>query len=154
FVLSFLAWLQRGWRAGALACAALIALSPIASVAAAESEERFADKLTVGFYRFADTGDAVDVNLRRTGDYGNVWLGYYDPDQRHIHAVYRKSLPGNHRITIDVLHKIGLVDDVLIRRTGASVTYDWPRFFVRLAFDPKVNFTPENMWRVSVGTRF
>ena len=37
---------------------------------------------------------------------------------------------------------------------GKKQIYDWPRFFVRLAFDPKVNFTPENMWRLSVGTRF
>ena len=217
----------------------------------ANAADPFLDKLTIGLYHFAQTGNAIDVNLRRTGDYGNVWLGYYEarrrdehqgragwdhtfdfdairvtassqaasrgylngsigvetgerwfvgagfgrtnlrpnwnlnfdpndswtlsagwrgggesisllwvrddrqnPDQRHIHAVYRKSLPDNHRLTIDVLHKIGLVDDVLIHRTGATVTYDWPRFFMRLAFDPKVNFTPENMWRVSVGTRF
>ena len=233
------------------AAAAATLLLASAQAESAESDDRFANKLTVGFYRFADTGNAVDVNLRRTGDYGNIWLGYYEsrqrdehqgrlgwdhtfdvdpvrittsaqvasrgylngsfnvetgdrwfvgagfgrtnlkpnwnlnfdpndswtlsagwradgesmalqwirdnrenPDQRHLHAVYRKSLPGNHRLTIDVLHKTGLVDGVTIHETGGTITYDWPRFFVRLAFDPKVNFTSENMWRLAVGTRF
>ena len=235
---------------------ALFAVSALLSILSstargAEGDDPLADKLTVGYYRFADTGNAIDINLRRTGAYGNVWLGYYDartrdehqgrvgwdrtfdvdpvriivsslaasrgylngsigletgerwfvgtgfgrtnlrpnwnlnfdpndswtlsagwradgesmsllwvrdnrenPDQRHLHAVYRKSLGGSHRITIDILHKIGLVEDTLIHRTGATITYDWPRFFVRLAFDPKVNFTQEDMWRLSVGTRF
>jgi hypothetical protein len=35
-----------------------------------------------------------------------------------------------------------------------TVRYDWPQWFVRIAFDPKVNFTPADMWRVSVGMRF
>ena len=77
-----------------------------------------------------------------------------NPDQRHLHAVYRKPLAGGERVTIDVLRKQGLVDDVLIRKVGASFTYDWPRFFVRVAYDPKVNFTAENMWRFIIGTRF
>ena len=242
--------LQRRFAAAFSAAAAL--LSIVSNGAnGAEGENQLVDKLTVGFYRFAGTGNAIDINLRRTGAYGNVWLGYYEapsrdehqgragwdrtfdfdpvrvtasaqaasrgylngsigletgqrwfvgagfgrtnlrpnwnlnfdpndswtlsagwradgeslsllwvrddrqnPDQRHIHVVYRKSLADNQRITIDILHKIGIVEDTLIHRTGATATYDWPRFFVRLAFDPKVNFTPENMWRVSVGARF
>ena len=230
--------------------AALLFIVSNAAVGA-EAENPLTNKLTVGVYRFADTGNAFDINLRRTGAYGNVWLGYYEaprrdehqgragwdrtfdvdpvrvvvssqaasrgylngsigletgerwfvgagfgrtnlrpnwnlnfdpndswtlsagwradgeslsllwvrddrqnPDQRHIHAVYRKSLADKHRITIDILHKIGIVDDTLIHRTGATITYDWPAFFVRLAYDPKVNFTQEDMWRLSVGTRF
>jgi hypothetical protein len=77
-----------------------------------------------------------------------------NPDERHMHAVYRKTLPGHQRLTLDVLHKRGLVEGEAVRRTGLSVTYDWPCFFVRLAFDPKVNFTNEDMTRLSVGTRF
>jgi hypothetical protein len=77
-----------------------------------------------------------------------------NPDQRHLHAVYRKSLPNGQRVTLDILHKRGLVDGESVRKTGASLTYDWPRFFIRLAFDPKVNFTNEDMWRLGVGTRF
>ena len=218
----------------------------------AKDADKPANKLTLGNYHFSETGNALDINLRHSNDFGNIWLGFYNaarrdehqgrigwdntfeigaaritpsaqmasrgyfawsvnvetgetwfvgagfgrtnlkpnwnlnfdpndsyalsagrhwadgesislqwvrddrenPDQRHLHAVYRKPLAGGERVTIDVLRKQGLVDDVLIRKVGASFTYDWPRFFLRLAYDPKVNFTAENMWRFIVGTRF
>ena len=215
------------------------------------AQDKPANKLTLGLYHFADTGNATDLNLRHTNDYGDTWIGYYqsskrdehqgragwdktfdlgvarftpsaqlasqgyfnwsvgletgdswfvgagfgrtnlkpnwnlnfdpndswamsvgwrgddqsialqwvrddrqNPDERHMHAVYRKSLGGGERLTIDVLHKRGLVDGESIRKTGATLTYDWPKFFLRVAFDPKVNFTNEDMWRLAVGTRF
>ena len=77
-----------------------------------------------------------------------------NPDQRHLHLVYRQPLPGGQRLTVDLLHKQGLVDDAAIQRWGASLTYDWPALFVRVAVDPNVNFTAETMRRLSVGTRF
>ena len=77
-----------------------------------------------------------------------------NPDQRHLHLLYRTPLPGGQRLTVDLLHKQGLVDDLVIRRWGASITYDWPALFVRVAYDPNVNFTAETMWRLSAGTRF
>ena len=77
-----------------------------------------------------------------------------NPDQQHVHALYRTPLPSGHRLTVDVLFKSGLVEDQFTRRTGLSMTYDWREFFTRLAYDPIINFTPQNMWRVSVGTRF
>jgi len=72
----------------------------------------------------------------------------------HLRAVYRKSMQNGQRVTLDVLHKRGLVDGVEVRKIGATLTYDWPKFFVRLAFDPNVNFTTEDMWRLAIGTRF
>ena len=77
-----------------------------------------------------------------------------NPDEKHLHLNYRTPLPHGHRLTLDVLFKMGLVEGSMIHRLGASVTYDWPRIFVRVAYDPKVNFTPEDMWRFSVGVRF
>ncbi len=77
-----------------------------------------------------------------------------NPDQRHLHAVHRTPLPNGNRLTIDLLFKQGLVGGVMTRRTGATITYDWPRFFVRLAYDPVTNFTPDYSTRLSVGTRF
>lgn len=77
-----------------------------------------------------------------------------NPDQQHVHGVYRTALPEGQRLTLDMLYKKGLVDGAPIRRTGLSVTYDWPRIFVRMAYDPKVNFTAQDMTRLSVGTRF
>ncbi len=77
-----------------------------------------------------------------------------NPDEKHLHLVYRTPLPKGQRLTLDVLFKTGLVEDSTIHRVGATVTYDWPRFFLRLAYDPKANFGNEDMWRFSVGTRF
>lgn len=77
-----------------------------------------------------------------------------NPDQQHVHLVWRTSLDGGQRLTVDALYKTGLVSGTSIRATGLSVGYDWPRFFVRAAWDPKVNFTPQDMFRLSVGTRF
>lgn len=77
-----------------------------------------------------------------------------NPDQRHLHLIWRQPLPEGERLTLDALHKAGLVDNERIRRWGFSATYDWPRWFVRLAWDPKTNFTPADAWRLSVGSRF
>ncbi|TCV89686.1 hypothetical protein [Sulfurirhabdus autotrophica] len=77
-----------------------------------------------------------------------------NPDQRHLHMLYRTPRPDGERLTFDVLYKKGIVDDVLLDRWGLSVAYDWPKFFVRVAYDPIVNFTSDNMWRVAIGSRF
>ncbi len=53
-----------------------------------------------------------------------------------------------------LLDKRGTVDGRFMRRTGLSVNCDWPRWYVRAAWDPKVNFTPQNMLRLSAGVRF
>ena len=77
-----------------------------------------------------------------------------NPDQQHMHVVYRQPLPDDQRLTLDLLAKRGLVAGVPIQRLGVSVVYDWPRYFVHLAWDPLVNFTQQDMLRLSVGTRF
>ena len=77
-----------------------------------------------------------------------------NPDQQHVHLVYRTALADGQRFTLDALYKKGLVDGEPIKRLGLSATYDWPRFFARVAYDPKVNFTSQDMMRVQVGARF
>jgi hypothetical protein len=233
-----------------LICATL-SCPPLLAQNSDPATEKPANKLTLGAYHFAESGDAGDLNLRHSNDFGDTWLGYYhsskrdehqgragwdnsfdlgllrltpaaqiasrgyfnwsvgveagndwfvgagvgrtnlkpnwnlnfdpndswslsagwraagqsfallwvrdnrqNPDQRHLHAVFRQSLAQGQRATLDLLFKQGLVDGLPIRRTGASFTYDWPRFFGRLAYDPKVNFTNEDMWRLAVGMRF
>ena len=107
-----------------------------------------------------DPNDSYALSAgRRWTDGGSISLQWVrddrkNPDQRHLHAIYRKPLAGGERVTVDVLRKQGLVNDAMIRKLGATFTYDWPRVFVRLAYDPKVNFTVENMWRLVIGTRF
>jgi hypothetical protein len=77
-----------------------------------------------------------------------------NPDQQHVHAVYRTPVNGQDRLTVDLLYKQGLVNGDGISKLGLTVTYDWPRYFVRLAYDPNTNFTTDNVLRLSVGTRF
>ena len=98
-----------------------------------------------GGYRAAD---GVSYALSYTRD------NRENPDQQHFHMVYRAPINDRDRFTLDVLYKRGLVNGDRISKVGATVTYDWPRYFIRLAYDPKTNFTPENVLRVSVGTRF
>lgn len=76
------------------------------------------------------------------------------PDQQHVHLVMRLPVHDGQALAIDLLDKRGTVDDGYIHRTGASVTYGWPQVFVRVAYDPKVNFTRQTQWRLSAGTRF
>jgi hypothetical protein len=104
------------------------------------------DSYTVyGGYKWPD-GTALSLSLIRDNR--------LNPDQQDVHLVYRLPLPERQRLTVDLLAKQGTVDGQFIRRAGLTVTYDWPRWFVRAAYDPKVNFTAQNMVRMSVGTRF
>lgn len=77
-----------------------------------------------------------------------------NPDQQHLHLIYRTGLPEQHRLTIDLLLKSGRVEGEYIERTGLAVTYDWPRWFGRIAYDPKTNFTSQELLRLVIGTRF
>jgi len=235
----------------AFAAAAASAGIAVALPCPAAADDDAAFKLTIGWYRYSDSTDGVDSNLRHSSDLGNVWLGYYrqtepatsqwragwdrtfgervrispsvqlasggfvggsiqaeagapwfaalgfgrtnlrpyvnlnfdpndsyvvaagrrgeagqvvmvqmvrdnreNPDQRHFHLVYRQPLEPRDRLTIDALYKVGNVDAERIRRWGLTVTYDWPKFFVRVARDPNTNFTPVDAWRLSMGTRF
>ena len=76
------------------------------------------------------------------------------PDQQHIHLLYRQPLADRRRITVDLLYKRGLVDDAMVRRHGLTIGYDQNRWEVRLAYDPKVNFTARDMLRLTLATRF
>lgn len=232
-----------------LACACL-ALVPVVT-AHAEDAAAADFKLTLAVFKFSENGSGVDLNVRHSSDYGNVWLGFFraprldanqwragwdksfgeavriqpslqvasggfaggslnietgerwivgaglgrtnlrsyynlnfdpndawsllagyraesgqsysaayvrdnreNPDQQHFHLTSRTPLADKQRLTLDLLYKRGLVDGQRIAKLGATVTYDWPRFFVRVAFDPNTNFTSDNAWRVNIGTRF
>jgi hypothetical protein len=77
-----------------------------------------------------------------------------NPDQQHLHLIYRAPLSDQHRLTVDVLLKSGLAEGEHIERTGLAMTYDWPSWFLRVAWDPKTNFTAQDMLRLVAGTRF
>lgn len=107
-----------------------------------------------------DPNDSWTASVGRRTTTGEVFYlqqvrdNRQNPDQRHLHAYYRTQLPNRDRLTFDLLYKTGMVDENSIHKWGASVTYDWARFFIHIAYDPKVNFTADNMWRASLGTFF
>ena len=51
----------------------------------ATAPEKPANKLTLGSYHFSETGNALDLNLRHTNDFGDTWLGYYNSARREEH---------------------------------------------------------------------
>jgi hypothetical protein len=75
--------------------------------------------------------------------------------QQNTHLVFRHYLSREHRLTVDIVYKSGHTDeDKFVRGLGATVTWDWARVFVRLAYDPYANFTADTMWRLGAGIRF
>ena len=77
--------------------------------------------------------------------------------QRIAHLVARVKPAERTRWTVDAFYKEGRAsadDEVKVRGTGVSVTYDYDRYFVRVASDPHVNFTADHMFRLSLGLHF
>jgi hypothetical protein len=104
------------------------------------------DSYTVyGGYRWTD---ASSVSLQVIRD------NRANPDQQHIHLIWRQKLARQDQFIIDVLAKQGTVEGKYIRRTGLSLGCDWPVWSLRAAWDPKVNFTVQNMLRFSVARHF
>jgi hypothetical protein len=106
-----------------------------------------------------DPNDMLTLAAGRRGDGQQLQLilvadNREHPDQRHLHLNWKLERGAGEKLTLDVLAKRGDVDGERIRRLGASLTYDWPRWSLRAAWDPKVNFTPQDMLRLSVAARF
>jgi hypothetical protein len=75
--------------------------------------------------------------------------------QQNTHFVFRHYVSHEQRLTVDIVYKSGHTDeDELVRAIGATVTWDWARFFVRAAYDPYASFTGETMVRLGAGLRF
>ncbi len=78
--------------------------------------------------------------------------------QRITHLVLRTRPDERSRITLDIFHKSGwnADDDALrpLRGTGAGLTVDYDQYFARVVWDPKVNFSNNDMVRIAAGVRF
>ena len=76
--------------------------------------------------------------------------------QRVTHMTARIKSGDERRWTVDVFHKEGRPSDGgdWVRGTGVTVTYDFGRYFARVASDPHVNFSNDHMLRVALGWRF
>jgi hypothetical protein len=76
--------------------------------------------------------------------------------QRVTHLTTRIKSSDKTRWTVDVFYKAGRSPDdgEWVHGTGATVTYDFGRYFARLASDPHVNFSHDHMVRAAFGVRF
>lgn len=80
-----------------------------------------------------------------------------DTGQRVTHLVLRTRPTARTRVGIDLFHRSGLTaaeDGVQISATGLGITCDYDRWFARVAWDPNVNFTLNDMIRLAIGARF
>ena len=79
-----------------------------------------------------------------------------DTGQRVTHLTARIVSDGGTRWTVDLFHKQGseTAGSERVHGTGVAVTFDLDRYFVRLANDPHVNFSPDRMLRAALGVRF
>lgn len=108
-----------------------------------------------------DPNDAVSLGAGWHGDKGVSVTAFVVRDDRVVpgqqiaHVVGRAPLPGGNRLTVDLFDKRGPAPPgQSIRGAGAALTMDLPQVFMRVAYDPKVNFSQENMTRISFGMRF
>ncbi len=84
-----------------------------------------------------------------------VRQGNTDVGQRTVHLVYGTPMHGNQTLKVGLSAISGWEPaGGSQQRIGLSVGYDWPQYFVKLAYDPQVNFTAKDQIRVSLGTRF
>lgn len=78
-----------------------------------------------------------------------------DTGQCITHLVIRVEPKEGERWTFDLFQKSGQGDgEEPVKGTGLGITYDFAPYFVRLARDPHVNFSQQNMLRLSGGFRF
>lgn len=107
-----------------------------------------------------DPNDAVSLAFGRREENGRTFYVMAVADdrthtgQKHFHFVARQPMAHGQRLTVDVLRKTGEGDEGPLNAWGASMAYDWNDWFIRLAVDPKQNFSATNAVRLSVGTRF
>jgi hypothetical protein len=108
-----------------------------------------------------DPNDYVQFGTGYRDDAGNSRSVYAIRDNRlgtgqtNTHFVLRQYLRHDWRLTLDVVNEHGHGDEGLaVSAWAESVDADWRRWFVRLAADPRVNYTADRQFRVAFGTRF
>jgi hypothetical protein len=104
------------------------------------------DSYQIGFGKRISKGDSFYLS--------HIHDNRLNPNQSNSHFVYRNRLNSGDYISYDLLYKQGLVDGEMIRKFGAAIEYDHKHYFAKIAFDPKVNFTANNMTRITLGLKF
>lgn len=107
-----------------------------------------------------DPNDAITAAFGWHGEGGRlVSLMLVADDRLHTgqkdwHVNARWPLSADLRLTLDLLRKTGEGDGGPVRAWGWSTTLDFPSWFVRLARDPKQNFSTQDATRLALGIRF
>jgi hypothetical protein len=108
-----------------------------------------------------DPNDYLQVGAGYRDRSGNTISGYAIRDvrlgtgQTNTHLFFRRYLPDDWRLSVDVVREHGNGDaGLLVRSWSVSVDADWRRWFVRVAEDPHVNYTPDRQIRIAAGMRF
>lgn len=107
-----------------------------------------------------DPNDAITASVGWHGPEGrSVSLTLVSDDRLHTgqkdwHLNGRWPLGTGLRATVDLMRKTGLGDGGEVRAWGISGGLDFPAWFVRVARDPKQNFSVQDATRLAVGTRF
>jgi hypothetical protein len=106
-----------------------------------------------------DPNDALTFGAGHQAEDGTTYTLFVVADdrlhtgQRDWHLTARLPFTAG-RATLDLLHKNGESDVGYVSAWGFSGTWDWPKWFVRLAYDPYQNFSAQNAWRLATGVRF
>ena len=106
-----------------------------------------------------DPNDAVTIGAGHRAESGAAYSLFVVADDRlhtgqrdwHLNARFPF---GTSHATLDLLRKSGLSDAGPITGWGFSGNWDWPAWFLRLAYDPYQNFSAQNAWRLAAGVRF
>ena len=108
-----------------------------------------------------DPNDYVQFGAGYRDPAGNTFSVYtihdnrLDTGQSNTHLYFRGYLPAHWRLTVDVVNERGGSDEgLLVRAWAVSADVDWRRWFLRIAEDPHVNYTPDRQLRVATGIRF
>lgn len=107
-----------------------------------------------------DPNDAITAAIGWHGDNGRMAsLTIVADDRLHTgqkdwHLYARWPLSEDLRGTFDLLRKVGEGDGGYVRGWGWTATLDFPTWFLRLARDPKQNFSTQDATRVAFGFRF
>jgi hypothetical protein len=109
-----------------------------------------------------DPNDYIELGVGYRDHHGNNTISIYaihddrlHTGQTNTHIFFRRHLPQDWRLTLDVVREQGHGDqDLFVKAWATSVGVDWRRWFVRVARDPHVNYTPDRQVRVAGGLRF
>jgi hypothetical protein len=105
------------------------------------------DAYTLGAGHKGERGDQIALTL--------IADNRLHTGQRDWHLTGRWPVGDDMRLSIDLLRKSGLADDGPVTEAwGCSITWDFASWFLRVAYDPKQNFSAQDATRFAAGLRF